>query len=243
MRWDAQQTRYLPDRESRFAIMLDAVEAVAGSEFRALDLACGPGAIAQRICARFPAATVQAVDLDPVLLELGKRAVGGAGGRIKWAEADLNSEDWDSRLDEGAFDAILTTTALHWLPLESLALTYRKAHGLLRPGGILLNGDHMRFEASQAGHRDVVQAMREQRQARHAASDADDWSGWWGSLRLEPGLEDLFAERERRFGWRQAHDEESITFETHRRLLLEAGFASVDSIWQTLDNRVLAAIR
>jgi len=52
-RWDIQQTGYLSDRGARFKAMLDVLDALLPETFVALDLACGPGAISQRLLARF----------------------------------------------------------------------------------------------------------------------------------------------------------------------------------------------
>src|SRR5258708_4813923 len=85
-RWDAQQSIHLTSREERFGTMLDAIDgtvaAETGGQIVVLDLACGPGAISQRLLTRFPAARSFAVDLDPVMLELGRRAVGTFDGRL-----------------------------------------------------------------------------------------------------------------------------------------------------------------
>ena len=53
-RYDQQQSTYLPDREERFTVMLDVLETLLPEQFVALDLACGPGSISQRLLARFP---------------------------------------------------------------------------------------------------------------------------------------------------------------------------------------------
>jgi trans-aconitate methyltransferase len=53
-RWDAQQEGYVPEREARFTAMLDALADLLPASFTALDLACGPGSISQRLLARFP---------------------------------------------------------------------------------------------------------------------------------------------------------------------------------------------
>ena len=95
-RWDAQQTAYLPDREGRFRAMLDVLDILLPEEFIALDLACGPGAISQRLLARFPKAQSIAVDLDPVLLSMGQAVLGRMGGRLRWVEADLMRPEWVS---------------------------------------------------------------------------------------------------------------------------------------------------
>jgi len=56
-RWDAQQEWFMPDREERFAVLIDAVEAGAGRDDPlVLDLGCGPGSLAVRLLDRMPAA-------------------------------------------------------------------------------------------------------------------------------------------------------------------------------------------
>lgn len=45
-RWDRQQAGYVPDREETFALMLDVVERLGAAPGRLLDLACGPGSLA-----------------------------------------------------------------------------------------------------------------------------------------------------------------------------------------------------
>jgi SAM-dependent methyltransferase len=102
-RWDAQQAGYLPDREFRFTAMLDVLDILLPPELVALDLACGPGAISQRLLARFPRARSVAVDLDPVLLALGQGALGTMDGRLRWVgiAASLPGDDDRSRPPPG----------------------------------------------------------------------------------------------------------------------------------------------
>src|ERR1044071_5413750 len=105
-RWDAQQEGYVPEREARFTAMFDALETLLPASFTVLDLACGPGSISQRLLARFPAARAIAVDIDPVMLALGRGAVGTVGGRLRWAQVDLESPDWLKVLDAARVDAV-----------------------------------------------------------------------------------------------------------------------------------------
>jgi hypothetical protein len=84
-RWDAMMTGYWPDREDRFGAMLDALDALAGDTFVALDLGAGPGSTSQRLLARFPRARCLALDWDPVMLALGRGAQGAwEGGSPGW---------------------------------------------------------------------------------------------------------------------------------------------------------------
>ena len=206
-RWDAQQTGYIPDREERFSAMLDVLEALLPAAFVVLDLACGPGAISQRVLARFPRAHCVAVDLDPVLLALGQGALGTCAGRLRWVEADLRREDWTDRIGDVTFDAVLSTTALHWLSDEQLARVYTQLGRLVRPGGVVLNGDRMRFGERLPTIQRVAETVAAGASAEaFARPGGEDWQAWWDALAAEPTMQGLLAERARRFP-EVAHDE------------------------------------
>lgn len=245
-RWDAQQTAYLPDREARFTAMLDALAVLLPEEFVALDLACGPGAISQRLLERFPRARSIAVDLDPVLLAMGEAVLGDAGGRLRWVEADLTDPGWAARLDEPSFDAVLSTTALHWLPVEPLVRLYRDLGRLVREDGVVLNGDNLAFASHQERLRLLAKVATERQEAEAFAVDgAEDWEGWWAALAQDPGAAYLLAERARRFtSHNSLHGHAGAPiYDLHEAALRDAGFREVGVIWQHLDNRVLLGVR
>ena len=241
-RWDEQQTGFLPEREARFTAMLDLVAALLPADFVAVDLASGPGSLAQRLLARFPAARCVAVDLDPMLVALGRGALGDAGGRLHWVEADVGADNLVRALGRPQVDAVLSTTALHWLPPDRLAATYRRLAGLLRPGGVLLNGDNIPYDGGGALQR-IAESVRERNAtAAFGADPASGWFGWWQAAAAEPTLTALVAERERRFSDRpRDHAEPPIGF--HLQALRAAGFAEVDVAWQQHDDRVVVAVR
>jgi SAM-dependent methyltransferase len=245
-RWDAQQAAYLPDREARFTVMLDVLAALLPEEFVALDLACGPGSISQRLLARFPKARCVAVDLDPVLLAMGSAVLGEAQGRLRWVEADLTDPGWTTLLGESSFDAVLSTTALHWLPVEPLVRLYRDLGRLVRDDGVVLNGDNLAFAPHQERLRLLVELATE---CQHAQAfdngDAEDWDAWWAALAEEPGAAPLLAARARRFASHGEHGggDPAPIFDVHEAALRDAGFREVGVIWQHLDNRVLLGVR
>jgi SAM-dependent methyltransferase len=238
-RWDAQQQRHIPDREERFSAIVDAVAAFAGPEPRVLDLGCGPGSLSRRVLDRLPGATVVAIDADPLLLAIGRGAL-GAGDRVQFVDADLRS-DWISALPSpGPYDAAVSTTALHWLGLEQLVGLYQTLACALRPGAVFLDGDRLDFNHDQmaiaAGARTVRPEWPD------APEGAEDYDAWWAAVVAEPALAHEVAERERR--WHaHPHEDEAHSYEFHQSALFAAGFAEVGTIWQHLANRVLIAIR
>jgi len=243
--WDAQQRGYLPDREARFDAMFEILGALLPPDFVALDLACGPGSISQRLLARFPHAQSVAVDLDPVLLAIGRNLLRDHAGRLQWHDVDLCDPTWVEVLGEQSFHAVLTTTALHWLPVPELVRVYRQVAERMRPDGVLLNGDHMQFAPSQPTFCRIAEQVRTRTWAveNFAARGIQNWEAWWQALRAEAGVEALFAERERRFSWRAADKWVNPIYDLHKAALYEAGFREVDTIWQNLDNRILLAVK
>ena len=144
-RWEIQQQGYLPDREDRFTALIDAVEEAAGRpDPLVLDLGCGPGSLSVRLLDRIPAARVIAIDTDPVLLALGRAAYGQRDG-LRFADVDLRSNGWTAELGlDRPADAAVSTTALHWLRPQALHVMYARLATALRPGGLLLDGDHLK---------------------------------------------------------------------------------------------------
>ncbi len=242
-RWDQQQSAYLPGREQRFTAMLDVLEALLPERFVAVDLACGPGSISQRLLQRFPQARCIAVDYDPVLLLLGQHVLGDMQGRLRWVEADLRTDSWPAQLGEEQVDAVLSTTALHWLSSDSLVHLYHQLGKLVRPGGVVLNGDHFEFPPHMPAFRKLAEATQERINANASNQPAmEDWHTWWERLAREPGMSQLFAERERRFIDR-THTGEHTLAELHEAALRDAGFREVGVIWQYMDNRVVLGVR
>ncbi|WP_433066709.1 class I SAM-dependent methyltransferase [Dactylosporangium sp. CS-033363] len=243
-RWDAQQEGYVPEREARFTAMFDVLEALLPPEFVALDLACGPGSISQRLLARFPGARAIAVDMDPVMLAVGAGALGDAGGRLRWVEADLSEPDWPAELGETRVDAVLSSTALHWLWPDDLARVYRDLAALLPPGGVVLNADHLAYGAESptvAGLSDRALDAQWTDEA-FAARGLETAEQWWASFEREPEAGPLMARRAERYAGKRRQDTPP-DLAAHVAALRAAGFAEVETVWQVLSDRVLLAVR
>lgn len=227
--WDRQQEAYLPDREQRFAAMLDVVDtATDGAAPRLLDLAGGTGTISLRTLARFPSAAVTLVDLDPALLALAATSL---RDRASVTSADLRSPDWISALPHHEYDAVLTATALHWLPSDRLAALYAEILDVLRPGGVFVNADHMPDDGLPNLGKRLAARAEARRSARYAAGAVLSWSDWWDRAAADPVLAPL-VERRRKI-YPTGHSPEWLPpVSWHVTALRTAGFSEVGLVWR-----------
>ncbi|MFC8225480.1 class I SAM-dependent methyltransferase [Streptomyces sp. NPDC057287] len=237
--WDRQQEWYMPDREERFRVMLDMVEAVVGPEPRVLDLACGTGSITDRLLKRFPNATSTGVDLDPALLAIARGTFEG-DDRVTFVTADLKDAAWTGRLPHTSYDAVLTATALHWLHSEPLAALYRQIGGVVRDGGVFMNADHMidtgtpRINAAERAHRHAAMD-------RAKAEGAVDWREWWALAAKDPVLAAPTAERYEIYG--EHADGDMPSADWHARTLREAGFGEARAVWASPSDSLVLAVK
>ncbi|MEU3185393.1 class I SAM-dependent methyltransferase [Streptomyces sp. NPDC006923] len=229
----------MPDREERFRVMLDMVEAVAGPEPRVLDLACGTGSITDRLFRRFPGATSTGVDLDPALLAIARGYFAG-DERVSFLTADLLDPGWTALLPHSSYDAVLTATALHWLHSEPLKALYGQLAGLVRDGGVFLNADHMRDESTPR----INAAERAHRHARMdsaRAAGALDWAEWWDLAAKDPVLAGPTAERFKIYG--EHADGDTPSADWHARALREAGFGEARAVWSSPSDSLVLALK
>jgi SAM-dependent methyltransferase len=242
-RWDAQQQEFMPEREERFTALIDAVaEGTGRADPLVVDLGCGPGSLSVRLLDRLPGATVIAVDTDPLLLALGRAAWGDRRG-LRFADLDLREPGWAARLGlDRPADAVVSTTALHWLTPEALAALYAEVAAVLRPGGLLLDGDHLREDQSQAPALARLGRALVQCAVRRHPDSGETWSGWWAAVRADPALAGLAASRDQRQIETEHHGSPAGLLATHVEALQKAGFAEIGTLWQLGDNRLLCAV-
>lgn len=242
--WEAQQDQFMPDREERFQLMFEAVALLAGEgPMTVVDLGCGPGSLSIRLLDRFPSARVIGVDVDPVLLKIARDEYSDRPG-LRFVTADLSTPGWTDQLElDEAPAAALSTTALHWLDLDDLTRLYGDLARLLRPGGVLLDGDHAHFPAQPRLEKAAggLAGFIRERRARPLV-EGQTWEGWWEAIRADPAFTTAFRERDR-LQHRHHRRDGAIDDQEHVRRLVAAGFSEAAVLWQLGDDRILAALR
>ncbi|WP_265444520.1 class I SAM-dependent methyltransferase [Flexivirga meconopsidis] len=243
-RWDDQQGTYFVDREQRFAVIADVVQAcVRRDDPLIVDLGVGPGSLASRLLRQLPGATVVGVDLDPLLLGLAASAYGSE--RFRVVAADLSETGWLRRLGlDRAPDAFVSTTALHWLPGAALATVVHEAVEALAPGGVFVDGDHFYEPDSEPRLDDVRRQVAAAGVRRTGRVDGEDWSAWWAAAHAAPELAELSARRERlAFAARADDDRPPATRQGLAAALRAAGCAEAGAVWQHGDDYVMVGVR
>jgi len=114
---------------------------------RLLDAGCGSGIVSCALLRRFPRARIVAFDLDLRMLDVMRhRALRRRipPESLEIAQGDLRTPervrpftgDGILQLAPASFDAIVVSAALEHVALEQ---SLKRLHGLLKPGGVLLN--------------------------------------------------------------------------------------------------------
>lgn len=248
-RWDSQQEGYIKQREERFDVMFEILGHAFGDGFTVIDAGCGLGSLSRRLLHRFPAARVIAVDADVMLLEMARISLAAYQNRARIVEADLSEPCWVARVRDAVISlgakqpaALVSTTALHWLSPGALAELYGSAGELLIPGGIVMNGDHMRYDSRWPTLAKVARKARERILQEAVRAGEDDWDAWWQRAGRTAPLAELKTRRDAFFAARprkRATSGEDCSVDFHVAALRHAGFIEAGTVWQQFDNYVV----
>lgn len=113
-----------------------------------IDIGAGPGAMLGAFLERFPDARGIWSDVSMAMLDLARERLAPFGDRVEYVLADMTALDGTGL--PGSADIITTSRAAHHLDAGALIAFYATAARRLKPGGWLVNLDHI-GPASQAG--------------------------------------------------------------------------------------------
>jgi SAM-dependent methyltransferase len=237
-RWEAFQSVYVPHRELQFALMLEYVCAILGREpGTVLDAACGPGSLARAALAAFDTVQVTGLDIDPFLIELGQRTM--PSPRMRWVHADLRHPRWPDVLAPACFDAVLTSTASHWLEPDVLRRFYVGVHRLMRPGAVFANADIFPQGDSTSQIARTAMETLFRWQSSESARRGETWATFWGSVEATPDFRPLVERRRELLGNRPPRV--FLRGADHVVALRDAGFCDVQEVWRWHSAAVIVA--
>ncbi len=120
---------------------------------RVLDLGCGDGRLLALVRLARPGVAGVAADFSPAMLDAARARFADTSG------VEIVAHDLDSALPfAGGFDAVVSSFAIHHVVDERKRSLYAEVFGLLRPGGVFLNLEHV-ASPTAALHRDFFAAI------------------------------------------------------------------------------------
>jgi ubiquinone/menaquinone biosynthesis C-methylase UbiE len=137
-----ERSLLIPDRARQLDVLLRLLRAAPRPVERVLDLGAGDALLLATVLDAFPQASGIALDFSPLMLEQARQRLARFGERATTTETDLATLAWKAKL-QGPFDAIVSGFAIHHLPHERKRALYGEIFGLLAPGGVFLNCEHV----------------------------------------------------------------------------------------------------
>lgn len=150
-----ERSLHIPERQKQLEVILRVMRFAPRMPARILDLGCGDAILLATALEAWPEASGAAVDFSPLMLEQARSRLAqfadrsSTDGPPKTVEADLGSSAWLDALAKALgnshleFDAVLSGLAIHHLAHDRKRELYREIFGLLAPGGVFLNLEHV----------------------------------------------------------------------------------------------------
>jgi len=140
----------IPHRTEGEAVLLDCLPQPLK---RVLDLGSGGGCLLSLVKLARPEADAVAVDFSPTMLDQLRDRFG------RDPKVHVVAHDLDERLPAlGTFDAVVSSFAIHHLRHERKRSLYSEIYGLLHPGGVFCNLEHV-ASATERLHRRFLDAL------------------------------------------------------------------------------------
>jgi tRNA (cmo5U34)-methyltransferase len=217
----------VPRRQDMIAALTAAVPFARNEAIRILDLGAGDGGLSEALLARFPNATLTALDGSESMRAAAASRLQAFRDRAQIAPFDLASLDWWDRVN-GAH-LVVASLSLHHLNDAKKQYFYKAAADRLASGGALL----------------IADLVNPQHPAARAAA-ADRWDALAKQQADALGRPDLFTrfeqERWNHFRFPDESDQPSALLH-HLVWLRHAGFVAVDCLWMDAGHAVFGGFK
>lgn len=161
----------MPGADLQLAVLRRIAQLWAPAARRILDLGCGDGILGRVLLDALPEAQAVFADFSEPMLQAARAAL-GSHPRAAVVRADFSTPAWREAVAAHApFDLVVSGYAIHHQPDERKKSLYAEIYGLLSPGGVFLNLEHV-SSTSKAGERLFDEFFIDNLQAFHRRADA-----------------------------------------------------------------------
>jgi len=134
----------IPLAEEQIDVMLRLLAACGQPIRRFLDLGCGDGVLSAAILERYPQAEGVLVDFSAPMLDAARRRFAQHRASVRFANVDYGLAAWIQSIAEcGRYDAVVSGYSIHHQPDTRKREVYAEIFGLLSPGGVFVNVEHV----------------------------------------------------------------------------------------------------
>jgi tRNA (cmo5U34)-methyltransferase len=217
----------VPRRDEMMAALAAAVPFAPDASLNILELGAGEGLLAAALMARFPHASLTALDGSESMRREATKRLAAFGARAHVAAFDLPTLDWWDRMF--GVDLIVSSLALHHLNDAKKQYFYKAAAERMSPGGALLVADLIdpQHPAARAAAADRWDAL--------ARQQADSIGA--------PALYQRFLDEQwNHFRHPDAADQPAALMH-HLVWLRHAGFGAVDCMWMDAGHAVFGGFK
>jgi tRNA (cmo5U34)-methyltransferase len=197
--YNAVRRRLIPPFDRFYDTAVEALELCPSPPRRILDLGAGTGLLSARVAAAHPDAELHLLDAAPAMLEQAATALG--------ERATVHVGDFTQPLPGGAFDAVVSSLAIHHLEDAGKRDLYARVHDALTPGGVFANAEQVTGPTPLFAEH---YARWHHEQSVALGTTEQEWAGY-----LERRVFDRLATVADQLAW-----------------LSQAGFADVDCLFQ-----------
>lgn len=135
----------IPFADDQFDIVERVLRAHEVEVERVLDLGCGDGIATQAMLDRFPVSQAVLVDFSEPMLDAARARFAHSNLQVRIVPGDLLHDTWLADVHDAVpFDVVISRYAIHHLPDVRKQSLYRDILGLLKPGGMFINIEHVK---------------------------------------------------------------------------------------------------
>ncbi len=143
--WIARDVTRDEERRPALRAMVALAPFAKDAAIRVLDVGGGYGIVADEVLRAFPKARLTLLDYSQPMLDQARAKLSAYAGRVDYVLADLTDRGWPAKAG-GPFDLAVSGIALHNLrDRAQIAAAYKDICGLLAPGGVFLDYDHVEY--------------------------------------------------------------------------------------------------
>ena len=134
----------IPQADEQIDVMLRLIGWARPDPTRVLDVGCGDGILGRAILGRFPGAACVFADFSDEMLDILRGKLGAAATRASVVDADYGEVGWVAAVaDHAPFDVVVSGFSIHHQPDARKRAVYGEIYGLLAPGGLFVNVEHV----------------------------------------------------------------------------------------------------